>query len=134
MARPEWQSTMVEEFRKNPQIRLSTLAQKFGRHPASVRAVLLREGLTPPTGQRGFRSLTQCPPLSVEHRRLGIRVTLFRGERAASEVAAELGISHTKLRMLELGVWDVPLSVLQRVAELCETDVHELTQPMKAVA
>ena len=82
----------------------------------------------------GFKSFTEQKPLSPMHSTIGIKLSRFR-ETQLKVTCKEFCETYSfaswiKLRQIELGVYELSLREIQRVAEILGITVQELLTPI----
>lgn len=121
----EWQRQCLEDLRAD-ELSLEGLARKYRRSPSTIVKLQRLSGLSGTRKAKTLRSCRDGDPISRSHRRVGVRLTLLRGERSVSTISELLGISHLRLRRKEVGQHDFTLSELEHISECLGEPLLEL--------
>lgn len=99
-----------------------------GRSRDAILKLCKKESISRPNKQAGHKALADMPRISPQHVALGLRITLYRGSRSATEVARELGVSRYVLRSMEFGVHDFTLTQLQKLSSIMGQTIEQLIE------
>lgn len=130
----QWQKSAIEDL-ENTNLSMAEIAAKYGRSVHTVRKLRRLYNVTRkiPQKRRGPHKVADMVSLSPEHRALGSRLTTYRGSRTYSDVAAELGVSRSVLKLMEIGAYDFTLTHLMRIANLLGRPVQDIITPIVLV-
>lgn len=124
-----WHADAIKDLEET-NLSYQEIADKYGRDRDTIIKLKNRYKLTrklPP--RKGPRRVIDRKELSPLHRAVGIRLSLYRGDRSYAEVAQSIGVSALALRYMELGIHDITLAQLQRISELLGQSISELITP-----
>ncbi len=125
----DWRELAIKDL-TDTDLSYDEIGQKYGRDRDTIIKLKRLHNLTrklPP--RKGPRKITDRKEISSAHRAVGIRLSLFRGERSYAEVAERIGVSALALRYMELGIHDLTLAQLLKISELLGQSISELTSP-----
>lgn len=115
----------------NTTMSFAEIGRKYNRHRSTVAILAKAVGATRDGVGRGITPLAEASPLSIQHRRLGVRITRELGEMTPKEAADRLGISVIRLRQMELGVHDFTLLEMLKLEKFLGIEMSEMILPMR---
>lgn len=121
----------IEKLFHEGKLSLKELGSEFGLSPDRVRVILRERGInTPP--ERALRrrgKLIEKDPLSKLHVQIGQDIAYYRSKLGLGPkaFAAHAGMSKERLRAIELGIYNLTLVDLAKLAKIIDVPMSELT-------
>lgn len=134
MNKPKWYSGAKYDL-EHTNLTIEEIARKYNRSPYTVQKLQKMhkiKRLLPPN-PTGPQPLSEEKPISDAHRRIGIKLSLYRGQRTQMALAEELGLSYYRLARMELGAHDFTLSEIQKLKTALQLNYDELVAPPQKV-
>ena len=127
----EWVKAALDDL-ENGDLSYEELAKKYGRSRSAMQKLKTQFNIKRKLGSRfvGMRKTAELKSLSPEHRSIGMKLTVYRGPRLVRQLAAELGVSPHRAKMMELGIHDFSLEQLKLIASLLKVTIQSLVAPI----
>lgn len=130
-----WQALALHDL-EHSDLSYEEIGAKYGRSRDTVIKLKNRFDVVRrvPQSRMGPKKTVDMKPLSPQHRTLGIRLTLHRGDRSYTDVARELNVSRHVVKMMEIGAHDFTLTQLLKLSEQLGRTINELITSMQVTS
>lgn len=134
MRTAEWKAGALYDL-EHTDMSLEDIGRKYNRSPYTVKQLQTRHKIKRAllSNARGPKPLASGEPLSPAHRRIGVKITLFRGHKSQQALASELGMSYYRLARMEVGHHDFTLTELQQLSKDLDLEISEIMAPPQEV-
>lgn len=127
-----WQALAVHDL-ETTDLSYEEIGTKYGRSRDTIIKLKNRHKVVRrvPQSRMGPKKTVDMKPLTHQHRTLGIRLTLHRGERSYTDIAHELNVSRHVIKMMEIGAHDFTLTQLITISEIMGQSINDLVTSVK---
>jgi DNA-binding XRE family transcriptional regulator len=125
----DWENQAIDLL-KTTTLSYNQIATRVGRGRDAVVRLCRIHAIERPNKPVGPVKMTEMNKLSPQHIALGLKLSRYRNDISASEMAKRLGVSRYVLRTMEFGLHDFTLTQLLRISELLGLTLDQLTETM----
>lgn len=126
----DWKQSAIRDLEETD-LSYQEIGAKYGRHRDTIIKLKRSEGIVRKKAVRktGPNKAADMKQISLAHRALGVRLTLYRGIRNRSDLAKELNVSRYVVSMMEIGTHDFKLSELLKISSVLGLSITEMIEP-----
>jgi len=127
-----WQSLAVTDL-ETTDLSYDEIGKKYGRSRDTIIKLknLHQVVRRLPVSRMGPKKTVDMKPLTLQHRTLGIRLTLHRGDRSYTEIAQQLNVSRHVVKMMEIGAHDFTLTQMITISDALGLSINDLVTSVK---